>query len=65
MMQFNLACTVTVSAYTSVEADSLEEAIDIARERDVELHFNGSGTSEDEVWCVEGADGCPTGICEA
>jgi hypothetical protein len=62
MPTYNLSCAVTVSAYTTVEADSLEAAIEEAMGRPVELHFNGSGTSADEVWCVEEADGTPEGV---
>ena len=56
---FKLTCHVTVSAFTNVEADSLELAIEEAADRSVEIHFNGSGTSPDEVWCIECADGSP------
>lgn len=62
MATYNLSCIVTVSAYTIVEADSLEEAIEKAKVRSVELHFNGSGTDPDEVWCIEDADGEPENV---
>jgi acyl-CoA reductase-like NAD-dependent aldehyde dehydrogenase len=35
MPQYNLNAKVTISLYTVVEADSLEEAIEIANERNV------------------------------
>ena len=54
---FNLSAAVTCSVYTDVEADTLEEAIQIALDRPVELRFNGSGTYPDDVWCLEEADG--------
>lgn len=62
MPTYTLSCTVTVSAYTTVEADSLEAAIEAANDRPVELHFNGSGTDSNEVWCVEEADGEPENV---
>ena len=65
MPRFDLAASVTVSAMTTVEAETLEEAIAIAEGRDVELGSNGSGYSQDEVWLVEDADGSPCEIHEA
>jgi hypothetical protein len=59
---YKLSCHVTVSAYTTVEADSLEDAIEEASGRSVELHFNGSGTDPNDVWCVEEADGDPENV---
>lgn len=57
MPRYNLSCQITVSAYTIVDADSLEDAVEEARDRDVELHFNGSGTDPKKVWCVSEPDG--------
>ena len=65
MAKFNLSAAVTVSAFTVVEAETLEEAIEIAEGREVCLHFNGSGTDPREVWCVEDADGDATDIHSA
>ena len=65
MPTFNLSCQITVSAYTTVEASTLEEAIAEAGSRSAELHFIGSGTDPSEVWCVEEADGMPEGITES
>lgn len=59
---FKLGARVTVSAYTEVDAPTLEEAIEEAAGRSVELSYNGSGNSADEVWLVEEADGTPEGI---
>ena len=38
------------------------EAINEAINRGAEMHHNGSGTSPDEVWCVEEVDGDPFDI---
>lgn len=54
---FNLSSDITCSVYTDVEADTLEEAIQIAADRPVELYFNGSGNSPEDVWCLEEPDG--------
>lgn len=62
---FHLGCRVTVSAYTEVDADTLEQAIEAAADRPVELSFNGSANSADEVWLVEEMDGSPQHISEA
>jgi len=50
------------SAYTDVDAESLDEAINEAINRGAEMNHNGSGTSPDEVWCVEEVDGDPFDI---
>lgn len=63
-MIFKLSGAVTVSAYTEVEADSLEEAIEIANDREAVLHFNGSGTYIEEQWLVDDIDGLVTDIQE-
>jgi hypothetical protein len=59
---FKLNCHVTVSAFTEVQAETLEEAIKIANSRDVVLGGPGSGTYPDESWVIEYADGEPTNI---
>ena len=41
MAIFRLSSIVTVSAFTTVEADSFEEACEIAEERDVVLDIQG------------------------
>jgi hypothetical protein len=61
-LKFNLSCAVTVSAYTIVEAETLAEAIVIAERRDVLIGGNNSGTSPEESWIIEEADGAPQNI---
>lgn len=59
-MKFRLSATVGVSAYTDVEADSLEEAKKIAEARPVVLCPLGAkrhGADENEQWIVGEADG--------
>lgn len=54
---------VTVSAWTHVEAETEEEARQIAEERiDVVLGGVASGADPTEVWIIDDADGVPTEI---
>jgi len=62
MKWFDMSCAVTVSAYTQVEAETLEDAIEIASERSMELSFTGSGNDSKEVWLVDDIDGEPQNI---
>ena len=62
MAKYGLTALVGVSAYTEVEADSFEEAKEIAEGRECMLGFNGCGYTSDEVWLIEDADGMPTDI---
>lgn len=57
MPTFELSAKVTVSAFTKVEADSLEEAIKIAHGREVVIGGLHSGTCDDESWIIDDADG--------
>ena len=61
-MRYRLSAGVTVSAYTEVEADSLEDAIDIASSREVVLGGTQSGADESEEWVIDDADGIPMDI---
>ena len=62
MAIFTLNAAVTVSAYTEVEADSLEEAIKVASARECELGFNGCGYESTDYWIIDSADGMPVDI---
>jgi len=57
MKEFNLSGKVTISVYTTVIANSLEEAIEIARERDVEKYHWGDMEAFKENWINEEYDG--------
>lgn len=61
MPKFTLACQVTVSAYTMVEAVDLDEAVKIAEGRDV-WFANEAGGENNEAWLIEEADGAPQNI---
>ena len=57
---FKLGGIVTVSCHTTVEAESEEEAIEIASGRSVEI--DGFGHRSDESWIIEEGDGDPERI---
>jgi hypothetical protein len=59
---FNLSSAITVSAFTVVEADTLEAAIEIAEGRQAVIGGINSGESKYESWIVEEADGEPQDI---
>lgn len=61
-MKFNLVCQVTVSAQTVVEAESLDDALKIARDREVVISTGHDGAEVTEQWLVEEADGSPCDI---
>lgn len=62
-MKYNLTAHVTISVYTEVEADSEEEAIEIAKKRDVCQVNISSSYTPDEFWIAgEELDGEPTKI---
>lgn len=63
--KFMLTCHVTVSAYTEVEAETLEQAIAEAGGRDVVLGGATSGEDESVSWLIEDVDGEPQNIRDA
>lgn len=67
MKTYQLSASVVVSAYTEVEANSLEEAIKIAEGRSVLIGDERNGVFVDEVWAIDidEADGEPQNIHEA
>ena len=62
MAKFSLSAMVSVSAYTVVEADTLEEAIKEAQDRYATIGGVGSGADPHSEWVIEEADGEPTNI---
>lgn len=58
MPTFKIAAKVTVSCFTTVEADTEDEALEIANGRDLaEFHIDGS-YQVSESWHID-ADGVP------
>lgn len=64
MPKFRLSAQVTVSAYTEVEAATLDEAIKEAEGRLVVIGGMNSGEDADESWIIDDADGEATDIHE-
>jgi hypothetical protein len=63
--KFKLSCEVTVSAFTEIEAETLEEAIEEAALREIVIGGPNSGADESESWVIEDADGEPENIHDA
>ncbi len=61
-MKYRFTSEITVSSVTEVEADSYEEAMEIAEDREGALDFNGAGVSINESWVVDDIDGSPNNI---
>lgn len=62
MAKYRAHAAVTVSAWTDIEADSLEEAKEIAEERELaHLNIHSLYPSEDECWHFDN-DGLPLDI---
>lgn len=57
MKTFDLVGKVTISVYTSVKANSLEEAIKIAKDRDIEKDNWSDKCQHEEVWVNDDYDG--------
>ena len=62
MPTFKFSAFVTVSAYTEVEADTLEEAMEEAEGREVVIGGLHSGTQAAESWIIDEADGSAENI---
>lgn len=64
MKEYRLKSKITISAYTVVEADTLEEAIEIAKSRDTIDYINTSRYNTKDTWISEEVDGEPFDIQE-
>jgi hypothetical protein len=64
MKKFTIIADVTISVYTVVEAETLEDAIEIAKDRDLmPIIQDGSYKAEDTLMTDE-LDGMPTNFRE-
>ena len=60
MKKFTIEAMITVSAYTEVEAENVEEAIKIAEARtDMMSISSNNGDEPNTVWMIEELDGTP------
>ncbi len=65
MKTFNLIARITIGIFTSVEAKTLEEAIEIANQRQIESANNWNIEEQaSEAWVSSDFDGEPTDIHE-
>ncbi len=62
MKKWNLTGRVTVSVYTTVEAETLDQAIEIAEQRHIERNDLGDENFSNEAWLNEEYDGEVQGI---
>ena len=65
MTKFKLTGLVTISVYTEVEAETLEEAIEIAEKREIEHSEYNIEDQVKEVWVSGEYDGVVVEIKEA
>ena len=65
IMKYRFTSEVTVSAITIVEAETLDEALELAEDREPVIGGLGTGTSEYESWVIDDADGSATNITHA
>jgi hypothetical protein len=64
MKKYQLSGLVTISIFTEVEANSLEEAIQIADNREIQAYRHGDKDQASEAWVSEEFDGTPVKIEE-
>ena len=64
MKEFLISAKVTVSVYTKVEAETLEEAIKIANDRTPMAIVADGCDNEDENWMLDEVDGEPFDLHE-
>jgi len=65
MNKFILTAKVTISVYTEVEAETLEEAMRIAEDRDLMPVIHSGGETAEDTWMCDELDGVPEFIEEA
>ena len=64
-MEYNLEAIVKVSIYTTVEAETLEEAIQIAHNKEMMSVASNNGDTSDYCWMLDEIDGQPQSIHES
>jgi hypothetical protein len=65
MRKFRLTASVTISVYTEVEAETLDEAIKLADQRSLMDVVKSGGNSEKYTWMCDELDGTPYDIHES
>ena len=59
MKEFLISAKVTISVYTKVKAETLEEAIEIANDRTPMAIIANGGDNECDNWMADEIDGTP------
>jgi len=57
MKKYKFTGTLTISAFTEVEAETPEEALRIAEERDNMMIVHDGNNNKNECWMVDDLDG--------
>ena len=65
MKKIALTAEITISLYTEVEAETLEEAIEIAEDRHLMTVVGTGGETKYDTWMSDELDGMPENITEA
>jgi hypothetical protein len=65
MTRFKLSGRVVISLYTEVEAETIEEAIEIAKDRELMSIVDNGYNSQEDSWMADELDGTVEGIVEA
>lgn len=64
MKKFTLTAEITISLYTEVEAETFEEAIKVAEERDLMAIVGTGGETKEDTWMADELDGVPKNITQ-
>ena len=64
MKEFLISAKVTISVYTRVQAETLEEAIEIANDRSPMAIIANGGDNEYDNWMADEIDGEPFDLQE-
>jgi hypothetical protein len=64
MKEFLIYAKVTVSVYTKVEAETIEQAIELANDRTPMAIIPNGGDTEGENWMLDEIDGEPFDLHE-
>ena len=63
MKEYLISAKVTISVYTKVYAKTLEQAIEMAKERTPMSIIPNGGDNEYENWMIDEIDGTPYELC--
>ena len=64
MKTFKLTAKITISVYTDIEAETIEEAIRISNEKELMSIVNNGFDTPENAWMADELDGSPYNIRE-